>query len=117
MSGSGIPGPITIFYTISKKRFSKKGVVPFSSNTNLGFTNCRAPMYWSFPSRHRQGYVNELEHFVDVVTGKSDSSVTRQMTCAVTKIAEAAEASARQGKPVDISWKADEVPSEYVMKV
>jgi len=28
------------------------------------------PMYYSFPSRHADGYVRELEHFLDVVQGK-----------------------------------------------
>ena len=72
-------------------------------------------MYWSFPSRHTQGYVNELDHFLEVVKGNSVMSVTSEMTQAVSKIAEAAEASARQGKPVEIRWTREEVPEGYVM--
>lgn len=30
----------------------------------------KSPIYFSFPSRFRQGYQNELEHFLDVVTRK-----------------------------------------------
>ena len=72
-------------------------------------------MYWSFPSRHVQGYINELEHFIQVVKGQSQVSVSRQMTCGVSKIAEAAEASARSGKPVAIKWRPDEIPDGYIM--
>ena len=72
-------------------------------------------MYWSFPSRHAQGYVNELEHFIAVAKGLVESSVTHQMTLAVTKIADAAEASARSGQPVDLLWKVEEIPQGYVM--
>ena len=75
----------------------------------------RVPMYWSFPSRHAQGYVNELEHFIAVAKGLVESSVTHQMTLAVTKIADAAEASARSGQPVDLLWKDEEIPQGYVM--
>jgi myo-inositol 2-dehydrogenase/D-chiro-inositol 1-dehydrogenase len=76
----------------------------------------RVPLYWSFPSRHAQGYVKELDHFLDVVVGTAVVSVTDKMTMAVTKIAEAAEASARSGKPVELTWSADEIPEGYVMQ-
>jgi len=87
-------------------------------NTSIQYTDdgiSRPPMYWSFPSRHVQGYINELEHFIQVVKGQCQISVSRQMTCGVSKIAEAAEESARKGKPVPIAWKADEIPEGYVM--
>lgn len=89
--------------------------IPNSSiyTTNSGIS--KPPMFWSFPSRHAQGYVNELNHFVDVVRGHAKVSVTAEMTMAVTKMAEAAEASARQGKPMKIEWSPDEVPDGYVM--
>ena len=77
--------------------------------------NFRPPMYWSFPSRHVQGYINELDHFIQVVKGQCHISVSRQMTCGVSKIAEAAEESARKGRPVPIAWKPDEIPDGYVM--
>ena len=70
-------------------------------------------MYWSFPSRHAQGYKNELNHFVDVVQGQVDLSISGKMTLAVSKIATACEASARSGKPVEISWTTSEIPEEY----
>lgn len=73
-------------------------------------------MYWSFPSRHAHGYVNELQHFIDVVKGRAEISVTEKMTLAVSKIAEAAEASARKGHPVALAWERDEIPENYIME-
>ena len=73
-----------------------------------------AQMYWSFPSRHSQGYKNELNHFIDVVQGQEKLSVTGKMTLGVSKIATACETSARCGKPVSISWSPSEVPEEYI---
>ena len=69
-----------------------RGRIIFSSASVI----FRVPMYWSFPSRHSQGYVNELEHFFQVVRGHSKSSVSHEMTMAITKIANAAEASANR---------------------
>ena len=83
--------------------------------SQLTVFHLRAPMFWSFPSRHAQGYVNELEHFIEVAKGVSESSVTHRMTMAVSKIADAAETSARSGQPVDLQWAADEIPDGYVM--
>ena len=71
-------------------------------------------MYWSFPSRHSQGYKNELNHFIDVVQGQTDILVTGKMTLAVSKIATACEDSARSAKPVLISWDPKEIPEQYV---
>ena len=70
-------------------------------------------MYWSFPSRHAEGYKNELNHFIDVVQGQEELSVSGKMTLAVSKIATACELSARSGKPVQLNWKASEIPNEY----
>lgn len=89
-----------------------------SPNTSAHFTSScvsRVPVYWSFPSRHAHGYVNELEHFINVVLGREKISVTDRMTKAVTKIADACERSARSGKPVHLTWKADEIPEGYIM--
>ena len=72
-------------------------------------------MYWSFPSRHAHGYMKELKHFIDIALGKVKCSVSRQMTCAVSKIAEAAEESARKGEPIGLAWTEDEIPAGYVM--
>ena len=37
------------------------------------------------------------------------------MTCGISKIVEAAEESARKGRPVPLAWKPDEVPEGYIM--
>ena len=70
-------------------------------------------MYWSFPSRHSEGYKNELNHFIDVVQGQENLSVSGKMTLAVSKIATACEESARSGKPVELTWEDSELPNEY----
>ena len=70
-------------------------------------------MYWCFPSRHSEGYKNELNHFIDVVQGQENLSVSGKMTLAVSKIATACEESARSGKPVELTWEDSELPNEY----
>jgi len=72
------------------------------------------PMYYSFPSRHADGYMRELDHFLDVVQGVSDMSVTGRMTSAVSKIADACEESAKTGKTVQLAWLDEELPEGYV---
>merc|ERR1712126_467302 len=58
------------------------------------------PIYYSFPSRHCDGYRVEL-------------SVTAQMTSAVSKIADACEESVKSGLPVKLNWSAEEIPMNY----
>merc|ERR1712071_15469 len=72
------------------------------------------PMYYSFPSRHCDGYSIELDHFLDVVQGKAAMSVTGRMTSAVSKIANACEESAKLGRAVKLEWSAEEIPEGYV---
>ena len=62
----------------------------------------RAPMFWSFPPRFSQGYINELDHFIDVVQGQDECSVSCQMTLSTTKITNALEESAREGKAIKL---------------
>jgi predicted dehydrogenase len=71
------------------------------------------PMYYSFPSRHADGYSRELNHFLDVVQAGAVMSVTGAMTAAVSKIADACEESAKSGQPVQLAWGAAEVPGGY----
>jgi len=71
------------------------------------------PIYYSFPSRHCDGYRIELEHFLDVVQGKVEMSVTAEMTSAVSKIADACEESVKSGLPVKLDWSAEEIPMDY----
>ena len=72
------------------------------------------PIEYSFPSRYSAGYEFELAHFLEVVHGNVASSVTGKMTSAVSKIASAAEQSARSRQPVDITWQRSEIPEEYL---
>ena len=93
-------------------------------------------MYYSFPSRHSDGYRLQLDSFLDVVDGRGEASVTDKMTIAISRIADACENSARydgtnslmrlmctyitcsvifrSGKPIKLEWKSDEIPSGYV---
>ncbi|XP_076653096.1 inositol 2-dehydrogenase [Halictus rubicundus] len=69
----------------------------------------QAPIYHSFPSRYKEAYERELDHFVDVAFGMTDMSVTSKQTLAVCKIATACEEAAKTGKPVEIKWSSDEM--------
>jgi len=72
------------------------------------------PIYYSFPSRHCDGYREELEHFLQVVQGRATMSVTDRMTSLVSKIADACEESAKTGEAVKLSWSPEEIPEDYV---
>lgn len=62
-----------------------------------------APIWYSFPSRYRLAYQNEMEHFL--VEGKvTEPFVKGHENLAVNKIASAAEESARTGKFVELTW-------------
>lgn len=69
-----------------------------------------APIWYSFPSRFRNAYQAEMEHFLDVVYGKAKSMVHYKDTLAVSKIATACEESVRTGKIVELEWTTDEFP-------
>ncbi|XP_046978693.1 uncharacterized oxidoreductase YrbE-like [Vanessa cardui] len=71
------------------------------------------PIYYSFPSRYKVAYKRELEHFLDVVQYGVPQDVTSWQTLAVSKIATAAEESARTGKTVEIDWSEDNIPAVY----
>ena len=64
--------------------------------------------------RHNDGYVRELDHFLDVVQNKASMSVTGRMTAAVSKIADACEESAKSGQPVKMTWSKEELPEGYL---
>jgi len=84
-------------------------------STEVG--SSQIPMYYSFPSRHADGYNRELNHFLDVVQSGVPMSVTDRMTAAVSKIADACEESAKTGQPVNLSWSEDEIPTDGYYKV
>ncbi|XP_048481049.1 uncharacterized oxidoreductase YrbE [Plutella xylostella] len=71
------------------------------------------PIYYSFPSRYRLAYRRELEHFLDIVQKGTPMEVTSWQTLAVSKIATAAERSARTGQAVDLDWSKDHIPAVY----
>ncbi|KAI8440169.1 hypothetical protein MSG28_001560 [Choristoneura fumiferana] len=73
----------------------------------------QTPIYYSFPSRYQLAYKLELEHFLDVVQHGVPMEVTSWQTLAVSKIATAAEESARTSKAVDIDWSKDAIPAQY----
>jgi len=73
----------------------------------------RVPIFYSFPSRHADGYSRELNHFLDVVQMGVEPSVTGLMTSAVSRIATACEESARSGLPVKLEWTPEQLPDGY----
>nr|AAV91366.1 hypothetical protein 13 [Lonomia obliqua] len=85
-----------------------------STETVIGHEGVKlTPIFYSFPSRYRLAYAREMEHFLDVVQKGVPMDVTSWQTLAVSKIATAAEESARTGKTVDIDWSGDDIPAEY----
>lgn len=80
-----------------------------SYNDLQGITT--APIWYSFASRFKNGYLREFNHFLDVVHGKVESQVKSQEILAVSKIATACEESARMGKVVELTWAKDELPN------
>lgn len=83
----------------------------FSGNLN----SSQVPMYYSFPSRHADGYAREMNHFLDVIQLGESMSVTDRMTSGVSKIADACEESAKTGTPISLEWCKDEIPEGYIM--
>lgn len=58
----------------------------------------------SFPERYKQAYREELNHFVDVVLDPSiPLCVTKEQTLLSSRIAEACEISAKEGRMVEIA--------------
>ncbi|XP_037040496.1 myo-inositol 2-dehydrogenase-like [Bradysia coprophila] len=73
-----------------------------------------APIWYSFASRFKNAYSQEMNHFFDIVLGKCESSiVTPKGVLAVSKIASACEESARTNKMVELQWSADELSEIY----
>lgn len=105
-----------------------------SLETYNGIENIsRPPIYFSFASRFQNGYINEMEHFLDVlegkkrslleyilageditfkfpISGRSELKIDPKDTLAVSKIAEACHQSAHTGKIVQLKWEKDELP-------
>lgn len=69
----------------------------------------QSPIHYSFPSRFKYSYQRELDHFVDVLFGKTELSVLPKETLAACKIATACEESAKTNKMVEIKWTDDQL--------
>ncbi|XP_072942263.1 uncharacterized oxidoreductase YrbE-like [Epargyreus clarus] len=101
--------------------FGNKGMIKIenerpchSTEVVLGHEGIKLnPIYYSFPSRYKVAYQRELEHFLDVVQYGVPMEVTSWQTLAVSKIATAAEESARTGKTVNLDWSKDDIPAVY----
>ncbi|CAK9826816.1 Uncharacterized oxidoreductase YrbE [Anthophora retusa] len=97
--------------------FGPKGMITADNQLSLSVTTQYGlqgvntpPILYSFPSRFINAYRRELDHFVDVVLGKDESSVLPKETLAVSKIASACEESVRTGNMVEIKWAEGELP-------
>lgn len=73
----------------------------------------RVPIFHSFPSRYDEAYFAEMDCFVSVVNGEKPLPITYRNSSAVTKIADAAEESARSGASLSLTWAEEEVPEGY----
>nr|CAD7199179.1 unnamed protein product [Timema douglasi] len=74
------------------------------------------PIYFSFSSRHKLAYDYELEHFLDIVQGKTSKlKVEGKEVLAVSKIATACEESAKTGQFITLKWAPEELPSSVAI--
>jgi len=106
-------------YDMRLEAFGPKGMVraaneqPNYVETMYGFNGpTTAPIYYSFASRFKLAYVQEMDHFLDIVVGKCESIVKYKETLAVSKVATACEESSRIGKMVELNWATGELPDE-----
>jgi len=63
------------------------------------------PNCYSFPQRYEHAYARELDHFADIITSKVSPKLTHEDARKVAIIADAAEESARSGKPVSMKGR------------
>ncbi|KAK4305837.1 hypothetical protein Pmani_022295 [Petrolisthes manimaculis] len=90
--------------------FGPKGMVsssnerPYPLVTSNVHGTSEPPLHYSFPSRYCQGYINELNHFCDVVQGVSEVSIPGDNTLKVTRIASALAQSAATGQMVEMVY-------------
>jgi len=57
---------------------------------------------YSFPTRYSAAYAAEIEHFADIMGGKTKPSITKNDVLLVSLVASACEESHRSGKPMKI---------------
>ncbi|KAK3855208.1 hypothetical protein Pcinc_038376 [Petrolisthes cinctipes] len=90
--------------------FGPKGMVscsnerPYPLVTSTVHGQSEPPLLYSFPSRYYQSYINELDHFCDVIQGLSDLSIPGDNTLKITRIASALAESAATGQMVEIMY-------------
>jgi len=63
------------------------------------------PNCYSFPQRYEHAYAKELDHFADIIMGKAIPKLSHEDARKVAIIADAAEESARTGKPVSMKGR------------
>ncbi|XP_069699337.1 myo-inositol 2-dehydrogenase-like [Periplaneta americana] len=68
------------------------------------------PIYYSFPSRYKMAYLNEMEHFLDILQGKTEPAILGHETLAVSKIAAACEESVKTNRFVKLQWGPEDIP-------
>ena len=75
---------------------------PVESSSGDGVTS--STYLHSFPERYKKAYDGELNHFIDVILDPSiPLSVTKEQTLLSSRIAEACEISAKEGRMVEIA--------------
>ncbi|PRP87257.1 hypothetical protein PROFUN_01519 [Planoprotostelium fungivorum] len=79
-------------------------VILFTESGALSDPNC-----YSFPQRYEHGYAIELDHFADILAGKTQPQLSHDDARKISIIADAAEESARSGKAVQIVY----TPSKF----
>lgn len=96
--------------------FGQKGMLKVENRQPLhniehytGENVSKSPINYSFPSRYEAGYEDELDHFLDVLEGKTELLVDSKDTLAVAKIAAACEESVRTGKVVELKWSKEDL--------
>jgi len=96
--------------------FGEKGMLKAENRAPVGnvelFTHDSiksCPIDYSFPSRYGDAYRREIDHFIEVLDGKTKLLVSPNNNLAVSKIATAAEESARTGKVISLTWSKEEM--------
>jgi myo-inositol 2-dehydrogenase/D-chiro-inositol 1-dehydrogenase len=90
--------------------FGPGGMLKCGNQQSLGVESYQSggvkepPIWFSFASRYDEAYKRELDHFIDVLQGKSKMTVTPEQTLSVCKVAAACEQSVHSGLPVDVTY-------------
>lgn len=75
---------------------------PIQTATGDGITS--SVYQHSFPERYKQAYRDEMNHFIDVILDPSvPLLVTKEQTLLASRIADACERSAKEGRMVELA--------------